>query len=51
MALGTWRGTEEFLAGRRFERFLPTVGEVERTALRQGWERAVRAALAWARGM
>ena len=51
IALGIWRGTEEFLAGRRFHRFLPMVGEVERTALRQGWERAVRAALAWARGM
>jgi glycerol kinase len=51
IALGTWRGTEDFLAGRRFQRFLPAVGEAERTALRQGWERAVRAALAWARGM
>jgi glycerol kinase len=49
IALGTWRGTGEFLAGRRFRRFLPAVGEAERVALGRGWARAVRAALAWAR--
>jgi glycerol kinase len=50
IALGIWRGTDEFLAGRRFRRFVPAVGAAERAALGRGWERAVRAALAWARG-
>jgi glycerol kinase len=50
IALGVWRGTGDFLAGRRFQRFVPTIGESDRRALRQGWERAVGAALAWARG-
>jgi glycerol kinase len=50
MALGVWRSREEFLAGRRFQRFLPAVGDSERAGLRQGWARAVRTALAWARG-
>jgi glycerol kinase len=49
LALGVWNGTSDFLAGRRFQRFDPTTGESERRALRQGWERAVHAALAWAR--
>jgi glycerol kinase len=49
IALGVWNGTGEFLAGRRFQRFVPGTGAAERTALRAGWERAVGAALAWAR--
>ena len=49
IALGVWKGTGEFLAGRRFRRFEPTAGEPERRRLRKGWERAVDAALAWAR--
>jgi len=49
IALGVWNGSGEFLAGRRFQRFVPTTGAPERAALRQGWERAVGAVLAWAR--
>jgi glycerol kinase len=49
IALGVWRGPDEFLAGRRFQRFEPTTTEAERRRLRQGWARAVEAALAWAR--
>jgi glycerol kinase len=49
LALGVWKGTSDFLAGRRFHRFVPTTGEPERRELRLGWERAVHAALAWAR--
>ncbi|HKT59284.1 MAG TPA: glycerol kinase GlpK [Gemmatimonadales bacterium] len=49
IALGVWKGTGDFLAGRRFERFDPATGVSERKALRRGWERAVGAALAWAR--
>jgi glycerol kinase len=50
IALGVWKGTGDFLAGRRFQRFTPTTGDSERRELRRGWERAVRTALAWARG-
>ena len=49
IALGVWKGSDEFLAGRRFDRFVPTLGGPERRALREAWERAVGAALAWAR--
>jgi len=49
IALGVWQGTGDFLAGRRFQRFVPATGESERRELRRGWERAVGAALAWAR--
>jgi glycerol kinase len=49
LALGVWRETSDFLAGRRFQRFDPTTGEAERRSLRAGWDRAVSAALAWAR--
>ncbi|HEY8258854.1 MAG TPA: FGGY-family carbohydrate kinase, partial [Gemmatimonadales bacterium] len=49
LALGIWKNPGEFLAGRRFDRFEPRSGSDERQAARQGWERAVSAALAWAR--
>jgi glycerol kinase len=49
IALGVWKGTGDFLEGRRFRRFEPAIGEAERRELRRGWERSVRAALAWAR--
>jgi glycerol kinase len=49
LALGVWRGTSDFIAGRRFQRFDPITGEAERRSLRAGWDRAVNAALAWAR--
>jgi glycerol kinase len=49
LALGVWRATSDFLAGRRFQRFMPTTGGSEPRSLRAGWERAVGAALAWAR--
>ena len=49
IALGVWKGTGDFLAGRRFQRFVPATDESERRELRGGWARAVRTALAWAR--
>jgi glycerol kinase len=49
IALGVWTGTGDFLAGRRFHRFLPAADEPQRRERRRGWERAVQAALAWAR--
>ncbi len=50
LALGVWRSPAEFLAGRRFRRFEPRTDAAARRVSRRGWERAVRATLAWARG-
>ena len=50
LALGVWKSPAEFLAGRKFRRFEPRTDAAERRALRQGWDRAVGAALAWAGG-
>ncbi len=49
IAAGVWRSSAEFLAGRRLTRFEPRMSDKHRAALRSGWDRAVRAALAWAR--
>ena len=49
LALGVWKNTAEFLAGRRFSRFEPRIGSEERQQLLAGWHRAVSAALVWAR--
>jgi glycerol kinase len=49
IALGLWRSTEEFLAGRRFTVFPPRMDPEELTRRRQEWTRAVAATLAWAR--
>jgi glycerol kinase len=49
LATGVWRNPAEFLAGRRFRRFEPRWSAGEREAARLGWDRAVGAALAWAR--
>jgi glycerol kinase len=50
LATGVWRSPGEFLAGRRFTRFDPRMDEAERSGRRSEWQRAVAAALAWARG-
>jgi glycerol kinase len=49
LALGVWKEPGEFLAGRRFTRFTPTMDAAERGKRVGEWARAVRAALAWAR--
>jgi glycerol kinase len=49
LAAGVWPDPEAFLAGRRFTRFAPTHGENVARAGYGGWQRAVRAAIAWAR--
>jgi glycerol kinase len=49
LALGVWSEPAEFLSGRRFTRFTPVMDETERNARLGEWERAVTAALAWAR--
>jgi glycerol kinase len=50
LALGVWKQPGEFLAGRRFTRFTPSMDAGERGRRVREWERAVRAALVWARG-
>jgi glycerol kinase len=49
LALGLWKSSDEFLAGRRFVRFEPRIGAQARQAHLAGWHRAVSSALAWAR--
>ncbi len=49
MALGVWRSTDDLLAGRRMTRFEPAIDPGERARRLDDWERAVGAALAWAR--
>jgi len=48
LALGVWQSVDDFVAGRRFERFEPNMGTEEREAALAGWRRAVRATLNWA---
>jgi glycerol kinase len=50
LALGVWRGTDDFLSRRRFTRFEPRMEGAERARHLEEWRRAVAAALAWARG-
>ena len=49
LAVGVWKTSGEFLAGRRFSRFEPRMKATEREKLLAGWRRAVGATLAWAR--
>jgi glycerol kinase len=49
LAVGVWGANAEFLAGRRFTRFEPRMSPGERRRRQDDWERAVAAALAWAR--
>jgi glycerol kinase len=49
IAGGVWSTAAEFIASRRFTRFVPGEGQGAAQAGAAGWARAVRAALAWAR--
>ncbi len=46
---GVWRDVAEFIGTRQFTRFTPAMEKSAATALVQGWQRAVRGALSWAR--
>jgi glycerol kinase len=50
IASGVWRDSAEFLSVRRYTTFNPQISEAERAKLVGGWDRAVAAALNWARG-
>jgi glycerol kinase len=49
VALGVWESNAEFEAGRKFTRFEPLMSATEREGRLRDWERAVSAALGWAR--
>ena len=49
IARGVWSSAEEFLAVREFTRFDPATDTAHAAALRGEWQRALRAALGWAR--
>jgi glycerol kinase len=49
LALGLWESTDEFLSGRTFTCFQPSIDPSKRQGQLAGWHRAVSAALAWAR--
>jgi glycerol kinase len=49
LAAGVWSKPSEFIAGRTFARFEPSVERTKAEADLAGWHRAVRACLAWAR--
>ena len=49
LALGVWKGWDEFVGSRRFTRFEPAMSKGERETLLAGWRRSVSAALSWAR--
>ncbi|MDX2192542.1 MAG: glycerol kinase [Gemmatimonadales bacterium] len=48
-ATGVWPSEDAALGHRRFTRFVPALGAAERATARAEWQRAVDAALAWAR--
>jgi glycerol kinase len=49
IASGVWRDSREFLSVRRFTTFEPSMSSADRARLVAGWNRAVGAALDWAR--
>ena len=49
IAGGVWKDATEFIGTRQFSRFAPMMASESATALRGEWQRAVRAALVWAR--
>jgi glycerol kinase len=49
LAAGVWKNADEFLATRRFTSFTPRMDRAHAAALLDGWQRAVRAAISWAR--
>ncbi|MGH9888708.1 MAG: glycerol kinase GlpK [bacterium] len=49
LAAGVWKSAEEFLSTHTFTAFTPGAGRKAADAGLRGWERAVRAAVSWAR--
>ncbi|MDA1081012.1 MAG: glycerol kinase GlpK [Gemmatimonadetes bacterium] len=49
LATGVWKSADAFIESRRYERFAPGDGRAAALEGARGWQRAVRAALYWAR--
>lgn len=49
IADGVWNDNKDFLARRSFTRFKPSMTDADSRKAREGWNRAVNAALYWAR--
>lgn len=49
LAAGVWSDADEFLSTRQFTSFEPKLDRASATRAMQGWHRAVRAAVSWAR--
>jgi glycerol kinase len=49
IAGGVWKDATEFIGTRQFTRFAPVMARESATGLMTEWQRAVRAALSWAR--
>ena len=49
LAAGVWKDTDAFLSTRHFTTFTPAMSRSDAASLLSGWQRAVRATLAWAR--
>jgi glycerol kinase len=49
IAAGVWKDAHAFLGTRRFRSFVPGANAAAARASREGWARAVRATLSWAR--
>jgi glycerol kinase len=49
LAAGIWKSADEFLATREFTSFQPTMSRGDAERAMAGWQRAVRAAVSWAR--
>ncbi|HVT39392.1 MAG TPA: glycerol kinase [Gemmatimonadaceae bacterium] len=49
IAAGVWPDAQAFLSSRQYRRFAPGGGSAAAQTARAGWQRAVRAAVAWAR--
>jgi glycerol kinase len=49
LAAGLWSSADDFLARRKFASFKPEMSRDDAKILMNGWKRAVRAAIAWAR--
>ena len=49
LAAGIWSSADDFIARRKFTSFQPEMSRVDARTLMSGWQRAVRATIAWAR--
>lgn len=49
LAAGIWSSADDFIARRKFASFQPAMSRDDAKSLMSGWQRAVRATIAWAR--